>query len=286
MKIGIIGAGKVGCSMGKYFVENGIPVAGFYSRHQESAEQAATFTKTEKFDSLTSLVDLCDMVFIATPDDAIREVWNRIHSLSIENKVICHFSGSLSSDVFSRREQTGALCCSLHPMYAFSDRFTSYEKLNTVIFSIEGDKQGIVRLRELFLPLGNSVYKIASDKKVKYHCAASMVSNMMIGLYELSIRMLEDCGLDQEQARLFVEPLVRGNIENVLNTSSAEALSGPIERGDLETVKKHLMVLRGREKRIYQDLRQIVLQIAEEKNPDRDYAELEELISAVSTEME
>ena len=53
MKIGIIGAGKVGCSMGKYFVENGIPVAGFYSRHQESAEQAATFTKTEKFDSLT-----------------------------------------------------------------------------------------------------------------------------------------------------------------------------------------------------------------------------------------
>ncbi|MCI5936914.1 MAG: DUF2520 domain-containing protein [Eubacterium sp.] len=286
MKIGIIGAGKVGCSMGKYFVENGIPVAGFYSRHQESAEQAATFTKTEKFDSLTSLVDLCDMVFIATPDDAIREVWNRIHSLSIENKVICHFSGSLSSDVFSRREQTGALCCSLHPMYAFSDRFTSYEKLNTVIFSIEGDKQGIVRLRELFLPLGNSVYKIASDKKVKYHCAASMVSNMMIGLYELSIRMLEDCGLDQEQARLFVEPLVRGNIENVLNTSSAEALSGPIERGDLETVKKHLMVLRGREKRIYQDLGQIVLQIAEEKNPDRDYAELEELISAVSTEME
>ncbi len=286
MKIGIIGAGKVGCSMGKYFVENGIPVAGFYSRHQESAEQAATFTKTEKFDSLTSLVDLCDIVFIATPDDAIREVWNRIHSLSIENKVICHFSGSLSSDVFSRREQTGALCCSLHPMYAFSDRFTSYEKLNTVIFSIEGDKQGIVRLRELFLPLGNSVYKIASDKKVKYHCAASMVSNMMIGLYELSIRMLEDCGLDQEQARLFVEPLVRGNIENVLNTSSAEALSGPIERGDLETVKKHLMVLRGREKRIYQDLGQIVLQIAEEKNPDRDYAELEELISAVSTEME
>ena len=98
--------------------------------------------------------------------------------------------------------------------------------------------------------------------------------------------MLEDCGLDQEQARLFVEPLVRGNIENVLNTSSAEALSGPIERGDLETVKKHLMVLRGREKRIYQDLGQIVLQIAEEKNPDRDYAELEELISAVSTEME
>ena len=286
MKIGIIGAGKVGCSMGKYFVENGIPVAGFYSRHQESAEQAATFTKTEKFDSLTSLVDLCDIVFIATPDDAIREVWNRIHSLSIENKVICHFSGSLSSDVFSRREQTGALCCSLHPMYAFSDRFTSYEKLNTVIFSIEGDKQGIVRLRELFLPLGNSVYKIASDKKVKYHCAASMVSNMMIGLYELSIRMLEDCGLDQEQARLFVEPLVRENIENVLNTSSAEALSGPIERGDLETVKKHLMVLRGREKRIYQDLGQIVLQIAEEKNPDRDYAELEELISAVSTEME
>lgn len=286
MKIGIIGAGKVGCSMGKYFVENGIPVAGFYSRHQESAEQAATFTKTEKFDSLTSLVDLCDMVFIATPDDAIREVWNRIRSLSIENKVICHFSGSLSSDVFSHREQTGALCCSLHPMYAFSDRFTSYEKLNTVIFSIEGDKQGIVRLRELFLPLGNSVYEIASDKKVKYHCAASMVSNMMIGLYELSIRMLEDCGLDQEQARLFVEPLVRGNIENVLNTSSAEALSGPIERRDLETVKKHLMVLQGREKRIYQDLGQIVLQIAEEKNPDRDYAELEELISAVSTEME
>ncbi len=286
MKIGIIGAGKVGCSMGKYFVENGIPVAGFYSRHQESAEQAATFTKTEKFDSLTSLVDLCDMVFIATPDDTIREVWNRIRSLSIENKVICHFSGSLSSDVFSHREQTGALCCSLHPMYAFSDRFTSYEKLNTVIFSIEGDKQGIVRLRELFLPLGNCVYEIASDKKVKYHCAASMVSNMMIGLYELSIRMLEDCGLDQEQARLFVEPLVRGNIENVLNTSSAEALSGPIERGDLETVKKHLMVLRGREKRIYQDLGQIVLQIAEEKNPNRDYAELEELISAVSTEME
>ena len=94
MKIGIIGAGKVGTSLGKYFCEHNIPVVGYYSKSIASAQAAADFTKTDAVSSMEDLVNASDTLFLTTGDSAISEVWKALKNLPIENKIICHCSGS------------------------------------------------------------------------------------------------------------------------------------------------------------------------------------------------
>ena len=122
MTIGFIGAGWVGCTLGKYLSEHGVDIAGFYSRTRESADIAATFTQSEAFSDIEDLVQNSEIIFITTPDGSIKYVWEEIRKFDISKKIICHFSGSLSSDIFSGIEQTGAYGCSVHPMYAFSSK--------------------------------------------------------------------------------------------------------------------------------------------------------------------
>lgn len=278
MKTGIAGAGRVGCSIGKYLKEHGASVAGYYSKSKESVEFAATFTDTVPFSSLKELVRASDIIFITTPDDEIRGVWEKIAEESIQGKIICHFSGSLSSVVFSGREQTGAFGCSVHPMYAFSSKETSYLKLNQAIFTMEGDREALDPVGNLLRAAGLRTCIIDPSKKIRYHAAASMVSNMMIGLYQMSTDMLVDCGFAEGEARLLVEPLVRGNIDKLLAASPEQALTGPIERNDVDTVRRHLEVLTEGEKRIYAGLAQQLVRIASRKNPDCDYRVLKELL--------
>lgn len=280
MKIGIIGAGKVGCSLGRYFVEQGLGVSGYSSKTKESVETAATFTNTRAYDSLYQLVSENNLIFITTPDDCISEVWAQIvqYDYNEKNKIICHFSGSLSSDVFLNREKKGFYACSFHPMYAFSDKFTSYKQLNQVMFTAEGDKEALAELCPLLERLGNPVFVIKGKKKERYHAAASLISNMMIGLYQMGIDMLVDCGFSETEARSLVKPLVEGNIQHLLGTSPEQALTGPIERGDVETIKKHLAQLTDRERQVYVGLGRTLTEVAERKNPHKDYAVIEELL--------
>lgn len=278
MEIGIVGAGRVGCSIGKYLKEHGASVAGYYSKSRESVEFAATFTDTTAFPSLEELVKAVSIIFITTPDDEIRSVWKKIAEQSIQGKIVCHFSGSLSSVVFSGREQAGVSGCSVHPMYAFSNKETSYQQLNQALFTMEGDSQALDSVGPLLKQAGLRYCVIDSGKKERYHAAASMVSNMMIGLYQMSIDMLKDCGFKEETARLLVEPLVRNNIENLLATSPKQALTGPIERNDAQTVRKHLAVLTEEERDVYINLAQKLVETARKKNPETEYGEILKII--------
>ena len=278
MEIGIAGAGKVGCSIGRYLREQGFSIAGYYSKTKESVDFAATFTETKAFGSLGELLARCDILFITTPDDIIGDVWESIQKEFIQNKIICHFSGSLSSAVFSNRREKGVFACSIHPMYAFSNKFISYEQLNQVTFTMEGDEEALAVMKPIFQKAGNKVCVINSADKGRYHAAASMMSNMMIGLYQMGLNMLIDCGFSPEEARELTTPLVRNNMEILLASSPEEALTGPIERGDEETVEKHFSVLTPAEKEVYVNLGQVLVDIARRKNPERNYHRMEQCL--------
>ena len=182
MQIGIIGAGKVGCSVGKYLQENdalrkaGYHITGYAGRRKESVEEAATFTGTTPFYLLSELVKKNDIVCVATPDSQIKTVWEELCKFSLEGKIVCHFSGSLSSDLFTGREKKGVSACSVHPMYAFSNRFTSYEQLNTVKLTIEGDPEAVAVFREIWNLCGNETGVVSTEKKMQYHGSHSQQS--------------------------------------------------------------------------------------------------------------
>lgn len=267
-------------------IEHGFKVAGYVSRHRESSEQAGTFTGTKVFEDLYELIQACGLLCLAVPDDEIGNVWQQMRGMGekgsavhpLAGKIVCHFSGSLSSAVFSGIESTGAAGCSVHPMYAFSDKFTSYQKLNLAIVTIEGQKRAAAVMEDMFSHMGNRVLKISPEAKMRYHCSASLVSNFMTGLFSMGLELLEQCGIPEETGRELVGPLVVHNIEAAVRDGAEKTLTGPIERGDVHTVEGHLAVLRGEERMIYQLLGQKVLAVARRKNPDRDYRNISELL--------
>ncbi|WP_034784921.1 Rossmann-like and DUF2520 domain-containing protein [Eubacterium xylanophilum] len=278
-KIGIIGAGKVGCSVGKYLALGGNTIVGYASKSLDSARFAAEFVDTRAFDSVQMLLSECNIIFITTSDAAISEVWKEIIVNDIEGKIFCHFSGSLSSELFAGRKEKGAYACSIHPMYAFSDKMNSYKGMGKVSFTVEGDKVAQDVVGGIFSRLGNKINIIRPETKIRYHAAASVVSNMMIGLYQMGVDMLIDCGFDEKSARELIEPLVKNNIDNMLSTSPVEALTGPIERNDIGTVIKHIECLGKIEKNAYLSLAEKLVEISKKKNPDRDYSEMEKIVN-------
>lgn len=271
MDIGFIGAGKVGTSLGKYLKENHVHITGYYSRNPVSAKEAAEFTDSKDYQSINRLVDESEVLFLTVPDGQIEAVWEQMKHLPVAGKIICHCSGSLSSAVFSDIDQGKAFGYSIHPLLAVSDRFQSYKELSQALFTVEGTEEKRDMVVGLFTGCGNQVEVIDPKVKAKYHAAAVTASNLVVALCHVAEHMLLDCGFTGEHAREALMPLFLGNAKAVAEKGAIEALTGPIERGDVSTVEKHLKVLDGNEREIYRLLSLSAEELAEQKHPDRDY---------------
>jgi predicted short-subunit dehydrogenase-like oxidoreductase (DUF2520 family) len=279
MKIGFIGAGKVGFSFGKYLTERDMRVTGYYSRNPQSSMEAAGFTNTRQYTKMRDLVEDSDIIFLAVPDGAIFSVWEQLKMLPIQNKIISHFSGSLSSAIFLDIERYNAYGYSIHPLFAINDKYNSYKELSGAFLTVEGHPKYINWFLQLFSRFGNSVQVISADDKVRYHAAAAMASNLYVGLVNLCEDMLKECGFSAQNAHKALSPLLLGNVENIIHYGTAAALTGPVERNDVGTVMSHLECLTPEEHEVYLCLSKEVLKVAKKKHLNRDYREMEGVIT-------
>lgn len=279
MKIGFVGAGRAGCSLGKYFttkaLQADVTVTGYNSIVEEEARWAAEFTGSSVFERIEDVIAASDAIILSTPDGAIKKVWDTIDKKNLTGKMICHLSGSLSSDVFSGIDNYGAYGISIHPMVAFSDKESVYEQLKEVSFTLEGHAYAVAKWQTLFETTGNAAITIKKEVKPLYHAAASVLSNQVIAVLDMGYDLLKRCGFSEDEARSFSRVLVKNNVANVIQNGIVSALTGPVERGDTETVKKHLDVLTESEKELYQACGKRLVQISKLKNPDKDYSALE-----------
>ncbi len=282
MKIGFIGAGKVGFSFGKYFACNGIALSGYYSRSIESAKSAAEFTNSKYYENLDEIVKESDALFLTVPDGQIENIWKSLKQYSLTNKIICHCSGAMPSTVFSGIEEQGAFGYSVHPLFAICDKLQSYRDLSnsyiTIEYSTERFADKANELKQMFENFGNKVMIIHAEQKVKYHAAAVFASNLVTGLLYKASTLLEECGFDEAGSREALVPLFLGNCENIRTSGMVNALTGPVERADDTTVSKHLSVLSGEYQEIYRELSRALVDVAKVKNADRDYSAVEELL--------
>ena len=276
LKIAFIGAGRVAFSLGRYFAENGLNLLGYYSRNNKNAEEAARFTNSESFCSIKEIVEAGDVIFITTSDGAIKEVADEIFALgdkyekehegiSIKNKIFCHCSGAMSGAVFTNLEEAGAFGYSIHPMFAFNDKQTSFKELSKAYFTIEGNKEKIDVIKGMFDILGNNYQLIDAKNKTLYHAAAVMASNLVIALYSMAADTLKKCGFAEEDAIKALVPLFINNALNLEKTSPQKALTGPVDRADYKTVEKHLAELDGDYKEVYIKLSNRLVEIAKDK---------------------
>ncbi|WP_294188408.1 Rossmann-like and DUF2520 domain-containing protein [uncultured Clostridium sp.] len=284
MKIGFIGAGKVGFSMGKYLKDKGINVTGYYSRNENSSLEASLFTNTNQYKELKNLVEESDTIVISTPDDKILEVWNKIKNLSIKNKFICHLSGSLSSNIFSNISHYGAYGYSIHPIFPISDKYNSYKSLKNAFITIEGDRKYINEVKLFIESLGNRTKVLEKSDKTLYHLASVISSNLIIGLINISLNYLKEYGFTEKEAINALYPLIKENIEGINNKGVINSLTGPVERGDFNTINRHLLNIKEEDKDIYISLSNKILSLALEKNKDRDYEKIREILGGIYEE--
>lgn len=291
MRIGFIGAGKVGFTFGRYIAEKRelvrektdgalcLDVGGYFSASRQSAELAAEFTETCVYDSLEQLCEYSEIIFLTVPDGQIGEVWKSIKDLDIRGRIICHASGAMTSDIFSGITEAGAFGYSIHPMYAISSTTKSYREMQKCFFTVEGAEEWGNKLCRFIRLLGNDCVLLSTENKTKYHAAAVFASNLVNGLYGSAVSLLEDCGFEEKQAEQALVPLFMGNASHIAEDGPVAGLTGPIERNDTTTVKKHLNVLDANEKHIYISVSGAVLALAEQKYPNRDYSEMKKILS-------
>ncbi len=267
MKLGFIGAGKVGTTLAKYLAPHH-RIIGFASRSPESAEEAARFTESRAFEGFEDLIPLCDTVFITVPDGRIESVWQAIlkTDIDLQGKNIAHCSGALSSEVFAGRSERGAFGYSVHPLFAVPSKTETYRELQKAFFAIEGDEQHLDEMVSLIENEGNLVQVIDPAEKVRYHAAAVFASNQVIGLYQIACEELMRCGFSAENAEVALAPLFLGNAEHVAQDGVIASLTGPAERGDTSTIQKHLDCLDGPARAVYSLLNEKLLEIAKRKH--------------------
>lgn len=278
MKIGFIGAGKVGFTFGRHFHDHGYDVTGYYSRNPESAKEAATFTDTAFYETLDEIVSASDALFLTVSDSAIGDVWDQLKQLELTDKIICHTSGALSSDIFSGIAEKGAFGYSIHPLFAVHSRLDSYKEISQAFITMEGHEKYLDDFRRMFEKMGHKVAVIDKSNKTKYHAAAVFSSNLVVGLFAHAQEMLTECGFSDADATKALGPIFQNNCENILKAGVVSALTGPVERSDISTLEKHLSILDPHEKEIYLSLSEEALKVAKRKNPERDYSSLETLL--------
>jgi len=274
MKIGFIGAGKVGYSLAKWFnLKYPNIVKGIYSKSLEDSIDLSKFSISEYYKNINDLIYDCDTLFLTVNDDSISLIVDELIKLNVKNKILIHTSGSYSSLIF--KELNNSNCClSIHPLYAFNDKYESYKNLDDIYFTIEGNLKYINDLKELF---NNKIIEIKSKDKEKYHLASSIISNMVCGLVDVAKSLYEEVGIDDMKYYL---PLLNNNINNINQYGVYKSLTGPIIRNDYNTIKKHISNLKENDLMIYKYLGLHLVKMSEEIT-NNDYSKIKELLEEI-----
>lgn len=256
IKIGFIGPGKVGVSLGRYFTHKGLILSGFYGTNSKTTTDAAEITKSKFYDNIQDIIKDSDILFITTPDDIISIIDKELSKFDLKNKSICHASGSLKSNVLCNAKQSGALVYSIHPIYAFSNKNTDLKDMETIYFSIEGDYFDVENslLVQVIKIIGNKYFLRDAESSSIYHLANVLVSNLTLSLLDIGTSYLKKLGLEEKEALQAIKPLVQGNIESIVKKGFVNSLTGPVLRGDITTIEKHLSVLEKKDEALYKSL--------------------------------
>jgi predicted short-subunit dehydrogenase-like oxidoreductase (DUF2520 family) len=162
---------------------------------------------------------------------------------SWSGRFVFHTSGILPARLLSPLQRKGARIASIHPAQSFPDKSAPARLFKGITWGIEGDAEALREGERIIRRLGGNVLRLAASDKAVYHTACSLASNAFAALVETAAGLLEETGIGREQAMTVLFPLVQGSLQNVKNFGLGKALTGPVVRGDLGTVRLHLEVL-------------------------------------------
>lgn len=240
MKVGIIGAGRVGKCLA-FQLQAADMLVGL-TGSTESHNELLAMNFTMPCMTNTKLWEAADVLLICVPDRAISSVAAEIAAqVEPATKVVLHVSGSMGLEPLAPLAKLGAHVGSLHPLQSFADSMT---KLAGVYMAIDGDDEAQRVARKLVKLFGGKPFTVPANERGAYHAAACFCSNYAVAVEALATQLMARWTGSEESAWKALWPLFLGTAENLDSVRKpGEALTGPIARGDVPTVARHLAEL-------------------------------------------
>lgn len=242
LKIGFIGAGTVGTALA-----NRLSIAGYHvvfaaSRTFASAERlACSVENCQAVNNIQAVADKADFVFITTPDGAIGQIAAQIKWQPGQYAVHC--SGADSTAVLLPAREQGARVGAFHPLQTFAGVKQAIDNIPGSTFAVEAEEPLKTILKEMAQKLGGYSIELKPEDKVLYHASAVMACNYLVTLIKLSTDLWQSFQVSRPEAVRALMPLLKGTLNNLESLGIPNCLTGPIARGDIGTVQKHLSAL-------------------------------------------
>ncbi|MFL5778064.1 MAG: Rossmann-like and DUF2520 domain-containing protein [Chloroflexota bacterium] len=240
--IGIVGAGAVGTALGVALQRAGWPVHAVASRDAGRRDRFRSLVDVEHaFVDAQPLVEEVELVILAVPDDALASVARGIRLYG--GQALVHTSGAVGADVLAPAMAAGTQIGSFHPLVAFADTERAVAALRGATVAIEGDDQLASLLGDMAGAIGASPVRLAPGTKAAYHAAAVLAAGGFVALLDAIAELGRVAGLEEAGSLAIYGPLIEGTLGNARSLGIRAALTGPITRGDVGTVRAHVAAL-------------------------------------------
>lgn len=243
LTLNILGAGRVGQTLARLFRDfDQFNIASVYTRNTKTAQKAVDFIGAGK--AISNLLELgeADIWMLTVPDDEIQEISKFLldNRLLKPQSIVFHCSGAKSSEILQSLREAGHFVASIHPVRSFASPQQVVPDFAGTYCGVEGQDGALEILIPAFKAIGAHTFKLDTKHKLRYHAASVFASNYLVALMDVALKTYQAAGLSPEMASALAQPLAKKTLENVFSSSTADALTGPIKRGDLQTVEKQL----------------------------------------------
>lgn len=235
MKIAIIGAGRIAWHLGKRLRGKGLPVSQIVSRSAPNAEVLAEHLRCTWSDQPSDILPDADWIIMAVRDDAIEPV-ARAFSPYVTTALVTHTSGGTASSVLAPYfERYGVF----YPLQSFSMEHTPVWSKIPFCVDAQSDED-VLLLKKIAKTIGNLVYRVNDEQRAKLHVAAVFANNFVNRCFAIAEKILDENDLPFE----LLHPLMEETLAKALHDSPARMQTGPAMRGDADTVRRHLELLK------------------------------------------
>jgi predicted short-subunit dehydrogenase-like oxidoreductase (DUF2520 family) len=237
-RVFILGAGRAGRSLARALRAGGVQIAGLHGRHASVADGITAGAPPESLGSATC-------VLVTVRDAQLDGALATLATASLARQaVVLHASGSAEPSGLAQLRTAGHPCGTFHPLVALSDPAHAPQTLRGAWIGVDGDDEARRVSERLATAVGARVLYIPPGEKPRYHAAAVFASNFPTVLMCLAEELLREVGIASDVAGRALHPLFASAVENLRGGAGASALTGPIVRGDTDTVERHLTALR------------------------------------------
>lgn len=268
-RLNIIGCGKLGQSLARLWHDAELfEIGSILNQTPQSSEKAVMHIGAGQVCNQLSEVTPADLWLISTNDQSIPVISELLSARKVLRPAdtVFHCSGALSSDVLRDCKNARAYIASVHPVMSFASPLSDEKDFNGVFCGAEGDNDALKLIEPAFESIGGKCFRITSEHKTLYHAATVMCCNYLTALTEVSSQLFQQAGLDPSISQQLMQPIMEATMANIFQYGTAAALTGPIARGDAQTVSQHLGAIEAPVTRdIYQSLGKVALELSQQQ---------------------